>query len=82
MSEEEIIEENIRRYIKAHSTTIKAYTQEYVDKLQTQLQQKENIIKEVREYIKYQLENLDFEKDRKAKMLGAMVLVILDKEVN
>lgn len=27
------------------------YTQEYVDKLEEQLQQKENIIKEVREYI-------------------------------
>jgi len=51
MSEEEIIEENIRRYIKEHSRTIKAYTQEYVDKLQTQLQQKKNIIKEVREYL-------------------------------
>lgn len=40
----------------------------------------ENIIKEVREYIEYQLEHLDFEKDTKAKMLGAMVLVMLDKE--
>ena len=37
------------------------------------------IIKEVREYIEYQLENLDFEEDTKAKMLGAMVLVLLDK---
>ena len=42
--------------------------------------QKENIIKEVREYIKYQLAHLDFGKDTKAKMLGAMVLVMLDKE--
>ena len=32
MSDEEQIEENIRKYIKGHSTTIKAYTQEYVDK--------------------------------------------------
>ena len=56
MSEEEIIEENIRRYIKEHSTTIKAYTQKYVDDLQKQLQQKENIIKEVREYIEQLLE--------------------------
>ncbi len=40
----------------------------------------ESIIKEVREYIEYQLENLDFEEDTKAKMLGAMVLVLLDKE--
>ena len=51
MSEEEIIEENIRRYIKEHSTTIKAYTQKYVDDLQNQLQQKENIIKEVRKML-------------------------------
>jgi serine protease inhibitor len=43
---------------------------------------KDNIIKEVREYIEYQLENLDFEEDTKAKMLGAMVLVLLDKENN
>lgn len=41
-----------------------------------------SIIKEVREYIEYQLENLDFEEDTKAKMLGAMVLVLLDKENN
>ena len=40
------------------------------------------VIKEVREYIEYQLENLDFEEDTKAKMLGAMVLVLLDKENN
>lgn len=40
---------------------------------------KENIIKEVRKYIEYQLESLDFE-DTKAKMLGAMVLFLLDKE--
>lgn len=52
MSEEEIIEENIKRYIKKHSRTIKAYTQEYVDKLQSQLQQKESIIKEIKEYNK------------------------------
>ncbi len=51
-----------------------------VEELQNKLQQKENIIKEVREYIKYQLEHLDFEKDTKAKILGAMVLVMLDKE--
>lgn len=39
-----------------------------------------DVIKEVREYIEYQLESLDFEEDTKAKMLGAMVLVLLDKE--
>lgn len=48
--------------------------------LEQKLKQKDNIIKEVREYIKYQLEHLDFEKDTKAKILGAMVLVMLDKE--
>jgi len=39
-----------------------------------------SIIKEVREYIIYQLDNMDFEKDTKAKMFGAMILVLLDKE--
>lgn len=57
MSEEEIIEENIRRYIKEHSTTIKAYTQKYVDDLQNQLQQKDkeieklnNIVNKIKKY--------------------------------
>lgn len=39
-----------------------------------------NIINEIKEYLKYQVENLDFEKDTKAKMLGSMILVMLDKE--
>ena len=36
-----------------------------------------NIINEIKEYIKYQIENLDFEKDTKAKMLGCMILNML-----
>ena len=39
-----------------------------------------NIINQIKEYLKYQVENLDFEKDTKAKMLGSMILVMLDKE--
>ena len=78
MSEEEIIEENIRRYIKEHSTTIKAYTQKYVDDLQNQLQQKENIIKEVREYI---LKEDEWVKNSNYKLLKTdKLLEILDKE--
>lgn len=50
--------------------------------LQEEIERLNSIIKEVREYIEYQLENLDFEEDTKAKMLGAMVLVLLDKENN
>lgn len=59
------------------------YTQKYVDKLENQLQQKENIIREIREYIETHwacneeqqvyLYELD---DRKE------LLEILDKEVN
>lgn len=58
------------------------------DYIKTELNQRKeierlhSIIKEIREYIEYQLENLDFEEDTKAKMLGAMVLVLLDKENN
>lgn len=37
-------------------------------------------IDEITEYLKNQLEYLDFEKDMKARMLGSMVLVFLDKE--
>lgn len=81
MSEEEIKECLDSLYYQDDFCTI-SYDKlkDYIIKLKTQLQQKENIIKEAREYIKYQLEHLDFEKDTKAKMLGAMVLVMLDKE--
>lgn len=41
----------------------------------------ENKLKEIEDYIKYQMENMDFEKDTKAKMFGAMILVMLEKEV-
>lgn len=34
-------------------------------------------INEAIEYLEYQIPQLDFEKDMKAKMLGAMVLVLL-----
>ena len=43
--------------------------------LQTQLQQKENIIKEVREYIESYMPNYDFDKTNLIKLLE-----ILDKE--
>lgn len=48
--------------------------------MKKEIERLRSIIKEVREYIEYQLENLDFEEDTKAKMLGTMVLVLLDKE--
>ena len=81
MSEEEYKEEIKRLNTdKEQLTSLVNSCQEEIRKLKSQLQQKENIIKEVREYIEYQLENLDFEEDTKAKMLGAMVLVLLDKE--
>ena len=67
--------EEIERLNKERETDIK-----YNKYLQKELAKANSIIKEVREYIEYQLENLDFEEDAKAKMLGAMVLVLLDKE--
>ena len=50
--------------------------QEYVDKLQSQLQQKENIIKEVREYIKRKDICIDTRKTD-----GSMDYVDLEKEL-
>lgn len=58
------------------------YQVQLIDSLDKEIERLNSIIKEVREYIEYQLENLDFEEDTKAKMLGAMVLVLLDKENN
>ena len=43
------------------------------------VEQLENIRKEVIEYLEYQLSQMDFEKDTKAKMLGAMTIVLLNK---
>ena len=45
-----------------------------IEKLQNQLQQKENIIKEVREYIESYMPNYDFDKTNLLK-----ILEILDK---
>lgn len=56
------------------------YTQKYIDKLEDQLQQKENIIKEVREYNESILKERWYggnEKEYAKHNLG-----ILDKEVN
>ena len=43
-------------YFRTDGGSSKLYTQEYVDDLQTKLQQKENIIKEVREDLDKQIE--------------------------
>ena len=51
MSDEEQIEENIRKYIKEHSTTIKAYTQEYVDKKDKEIERLNNIINELEKHL-------------------------------
>ena len=47
--------------------------------LNNQIEQLENIRKETIEYLEYQLSQMDFEKDTKAKMLGAMTIVLLNK---
>ena len=70
MNEIERLKDLCNKYEEEHKTTFEEWKKAI------------NIIKEVREYIEYQLENLDFEEDTKAKMLGAMVLVLLDKENN
>lgn len=51
-----------------------------IRKLQKENQQLKKQKDDVVEYIKYQLSNLDFEKDEdmKAKMLGSMILVMLE----
>ena len=51
----------------------------YITNLQQKVEQLENIRKEVIEYLEYQLSQMDFEKDTKAKMLGAMTIVLLNK---
>ena len=79
MSEEEIKkivkEEFINNVMEQLDSTL-IFT--YIQKLEGQLQQKENVIKEVREYIKnnghYDFYNLDVAVD------GEKLLEILDKE--
>ena len=62
------------------------YEKELAYKAIVQLQQKveqlESIRKEAIEYLEYQLSQMDFEKDTKAKMLGAMTIVLLNKGDN
>lgn len=62
------------------------YTKKYVDKLETKLQQKENIIKEVREYATQHMTKLAKRKGINGEENGAIyvavsdLLEILDKE--
>lgn len=51
-----------------------------INKLEKENQQLKKQKDDVVEYIKYQLSNLDFnkEEDMKAKMLGSMILVVLE----
>lgn len=58
-------------YFRTDGGSSKLYTQEYVDDLQKQLQQKENIIKEVKEYCENNKEFTDRLND---------ILEILEKE--
>ena len=53
---------------------------DYVINLQQENQQLKKQKNDVVEYIKYQLSNLDLEKeeDMKAKMLGSMILIMLE----
>lgn len=65
--------ESIGEIAKSQSAIIQALSLEN-SKLETQLQQKENIIKKVREYIESYMPNYDFDKTNLIKLLE-----ILDK---
>lgn len=54
--------------------------QEENEKVRIQISAREEIINKAIEYFKYQLEQLDFYEDTKAKMLCAMGIVILQGE--
>ena len=57
------------------------YTQKYVDKLENQLQQKENVIKDVREYMKtLSDEYAKDDYDIKCDVFNKLYYQILDKE--
>ena len=76
-------EEGVSRivYFKTDGGWTKLYTQEYVDNLQNKLQQKENIIKEVRKYIKEHSTTINFKTMRADYNLNMNELLeILDKE--
>ena len=85
LGELERFDNNIHSIVEEYSKLMfkekdQILTQRIIMKQEEEIEKLHSIIKEVREYIEYQLENLDFEEDTKAKMLGAMALVLLDKE--
>ena len=69
---EKIIEENQRL-----NNDIKILLKENEAKEKVIIKQN-NVLNETTEYLKYQLSNLDFEKDIKARMLCSMVIVMLE----
>lgn len=71
----ELSQDDVQNIINSYDKDIKKMKQQ-----EKEINRLNNIINQIKEYLKYQLENLDFEKDTKAKMLGSMILVMLDKE--
>ena len=70
--------EYLERSNNRREDEIMSLRNENVD-LASKNEQLENIRKEAIEYLEYQLSQMDFEKDIKAKMLGAMTIVLLNK---
>ena len=56
--EEKFMEDVERKYIEKHTTHIKGYTKEYVDKLNKQIQELTNNWNELKEWLKEQQEFL------------------------
>jgi len=59
--EEKFMENIERKYIEKHTTHIKGYTQEYVDKLQQEINRLNNIINELETMLTKEI--VDFKKD-------------------
>ena len=55
---------------------------EYNKYLQKEIIRLNTIINETKEYLEYQISQLDFYEDTKAKMLGSMAIVLLKGENN
>lgn len=67
---------NLQEELKKKNDGIKAFCDDLCETTE-QLEDYKSRCEEAIEYLEYQISQLDFEKDTKAKMLGAMVLVLL-----
>ena len=80
---EDILDGSIAQEWVDHITNLQEEkeTRQYdINNLTYQLAKEKSKIDKAIEYFKYQSENLDFEKDTKAKMLCAMAITILESK--